>query len=276
MTVNTNEKLSDFLEILGLDEEPMGLFFTDQKPDQGFSPKPIDLPTREKEKKNEIDWESVFSCFSCVMGNVWRARRKKTAAFFSAENFGCPGGAFWLGFNKPQTETIIHYVSTGKPGWMEGERYASSPDELRRFFETVDSVPPPKKYIVIKPISQFQENQQPELVHFFARPEVLCGLHQLAFFVSNDPEAVASPWSAGCGALVVWPLHYLARGKTRAVIGGWDPSARKYFKGDELYFTVPYQMYTQMLDQYDLSFLKGKSWPVVQKKIKQSNKVWGG
>jgi hypothetical protein len=36
------------LQILGMDEEPMGIFYTDEKPAEGFSPKPSDLPTREK------------------------------------------------------------------------------------------------------------------------------------------------------------------------------------------------------------------------------------
>jgi len=80
----------------------------------GFSPKPTDLPTREKEIKNEIDWQKVFGQFSCVMGHIWRARRKKTAAYFSDKQFGCPGGAFFLGFNKPQTETIIHWETARK------------------------------------------------------------------------------------------------------------------------------------------------------------------
>jgi hypothetical protein len=51
------ELLPRLLERLGLDEEPMGVFYSDEKPADGFSPKPIDLPTREKEMKNEIDWQ---------------------------------------------------------------------------------------------------------------------------------------------------------------------------------------------------------------------------
>ncbi|MFH1539619.1 MAG: DUF169 domain-containing protein, partial [bacterium] len=106
-------KLPEFLELIGLDEEPMGIYYTDAKPAEGLSPEPAGLPTREKEMKNEIDWQTTFGRFSCVMGHIRRARTKKTAAYFSAEQFGCPGGAFWLGFMKPQTEMIIHLVSTG-------------------------------------------------------------------------------------------------------------------------------------------------------------------
>lgn len=264
----------DFLNILGMDEEPMGMFFTDICPDKGFSPKPADLPTCEKEKNNEIDWPGIFGQFSCVMGNIWLARKKKTAAFFSASQFGCPGGAFWLGFNKPQVETIVHYVSTGIPGQMEGERYIDSPDHLRKIFAHVDPVPAAKAYCVFKPLSQFSEGEIPVLVSFFTRPESLNGLHQLAAFVTNDPEVVASPWSAACGSLAVWPLHYLEQGQRRAVVGGWDPSARKFFKPDELSFTIPFDMFTQMLDRYKDSFLTTKTWETVHKKINKSKKAW--
>lgn len=267
--------LPPFLERLGLSEEPMGSHFTDKRPEAGFSPKAMALPTVEKERENAIDWPEIFDNFSCAIGNIWRARKKHTAAFFSAEKYGCPGAAFWLGFNKPQVETIIHYVSTGIPDRLEGEFYCDSPDNLRRMFETIDPVPVSAKYCVFKPVSQFTGDEIPELVHFFTRPEALCGLHQLATYVTNDPEVVASPWSAACGSLVVWPRRYLSAGRPRAVVGGWDPSARKFFKTDELSFTVPFQMFTDMLSRYDGSFLTSRTWDLVQKKIDRSNRTWG-
>jgi uncharacterized protein (DUF169 family) len=269
------DSLPKFLETIGVDEEPMGIFYAAEKPDNGFSPKPMELPTREKEMKNEIDWQKVFCQFSCVMGNIWRARKKKTTAFFSAEQFGCPGGAFWLGFNKPQAETMIQYVSTGIPNWTDGEFYCDSPDNLRQIFEYVDPRPAPKTFCVVKPLSQFCGDEEPELVAFFTRPESLCGLHQLATYVTNDPEVVASPWGPGCGSVVTWPLHYSSKGKNKAVVGGWDPSARMFFKTDELSFTVPFAMFMDMVTRFNESFLKTNSWETVQKKIERSKKTWG-
>jgi uncharacterized protein (DUF169 family) len=277
MYLNSKRKdaLSQFLDILGLDEGPVGVFYTDEKPSSGFSPRPIDLPTREKEIRNEIDWQTVFGEFSCVMGIIWRARKKRTAAYFNAQHFGCPGGAFWLGFMKPQTEAIIHYVSTGIPGRMNGELYCDSPDELRRMFDYIDPRPAPKRYCVVKPVNLLRAHEEPEVVAFFARPESLCGLHQLAAFVTNDPEVVASPWGAACTGLITWPLKYLTKGENKAVLGGWDPSARKFFKTDELTFTVPSAMFTQMLERFGESFLTTKTWETVQKKITRSRRAWG-
>lgn len=264
-----------FLQILGLDEEPLGIVFSQEKPANSLSPAPLDRPTRKKEMQNAIDWQAVFSGFSCVMGTLWRARKKTVPAAFSADRFGCPGGAFWMGFLKPQTETIIHYVSTGVPERMAGEHYCDSPDALRKIFEYVDPRPAPKPYCVIQPLSHFQESEAPELVAVFARPESLCGLHQLAAFVTNDPEAVFSPWSAACGSLVAWPLHYLEKGERKAVVGGWDPSARKFFKTDELSFTVPFGMFSDMLRRWESSFLTHKTWKTVGKKIDRSKRAWG-
>ena len=274
MNQDMMKKLPKFLETIGLDGQPMGLFYTDEKPEDGFTPNAKPLPTREKEEKNQVNWQAVFGDFSCVMGHIWRARRKNKPAYFSAEHYGCPGGAFWLGFNKPQAEAIIHYVSTGIPGMGDGEKYCDSPDNLRKMFEYVDPRPAPKPYCVVKSLSLFEENETPELILFFTRPESLCGLHQLATFVTNDPEVVASPWSAACGGVAAWPLHYLQKGQTKGVIGGWDPSARQFFRPDELSFTVPYSMFTDMLNRYEDSFLTHDAWQRTKKKIALSQKAW--
>ncbi len=269
------EKIPAFLALLGLDEMPMGILYTDAQPAAGLSPKPSVLPTCERESCNAINWGEVFGNFSCVMGHIWRARRKKTAAYFSAEQFGCPGGAFWLGFMKPQTETIIRYVSSGIPGHMEGELYCESPDALRKTFLDIDPPQIGKKFWVIKPLDLFAPDELPEFVTFFTRAEPLTGLHQLAYFVSNDPEVVASPWGAACAGLGTWPLKYRLMGKNRAVIGGWDISARKFFRNDELSFTVPFEMFEQMLLRGESSFLCRENWNgPVRKKIARSRSLW--
>lgn len=264
-----------FIEVLGLNEEPMGMHYTDVKPEVGISPKPGILPSIEQEAKGEVDWGALFSDFACVISILWRARRKRTAACFDREHFGCLGGAFYLGFLKPQLNFITYYVSTGMPEQMEGERYLESPEITRHFFESIDPRPAPAQYCAFKPITQFEPDEQPEVVIFFARPEVVGGLNQLATFVTNDFEAVYSPFGAGCSNIVTWPLRYLAQGRLKAVLGGWDPSDRKYLKTDEITFTVPFEMFRRMVDRWQESFLTTKTWATVKKKIDRSRKVWG-
>lgn len=275
MVEATIEKISGFLDALGLDEEPMGMYYTDQQPGEGFCPKKGKLPMAEQEAKGEVDFASIFGNFSCVIGNIWLARRNKKIAYFDREHFGCLGGAFYLGFLKPQLDFIAHYVSSGIPGQLEGEHYLESPDVTRNFFRTVEPRSAPARFCVFKPVSEFVGGDKPEVVTFFARAEVIAGLNQLATFITNDFEAVVSPFGAGCTNMVTWPLKYLSQGKLKAVIGGWDPSDRKFLKTDEITFAVPYEMYKRMITRWPESFLNTKTWAMVKKKIALSKKTWG-
>ncbi len=266
--------LKGLLHALGLNEEPIGVFYTNEAPAQGFSPKPGVLPTPLMEARQEVEWDKLWENFTCVLSLVWRARKLGQPACFDRERFGCLGGAFYLGFQKPQLDFITYYVSTGIPEVTEGEHYLDSPQTVRRFFDIIDPRPAPARYCVFKPLSQFSGGETPEVVTFFARPESISGLHVLAGFVTGDYEAVAAPFGADCSYLVTWPLHSLARGKLKAVLGGWDPSSRKFLKPDELSFSVPWKLFQQMVRRWPESFLTTPTWAGVQKKIALSHKTW--
>jgi hypothetical protein len=128
---------------------------------------------------------------------------------------------------------------------------------------------------VFKPASQFRESEKPEVVTFFARGEVMAGLCELAAFVTEDFEVVVSPFGAGCSYMVSWPLKYMAQGRTKAVLGGWDPSNRKFLKTDEVTFSIPYEMYLLFLKRWQDSFLKTETWAGIKKRIAKSKEVWG-
>lgn len=270
------DAIAGFLNAIGYDEEPMGMFFTDEQPAEGFSPDPMELPTAEREARNEINWEEVFKNHSCVLKNIWLARKKGTAAYFDSARHGCPGAAFYLGFTRPLMETIVHFVSTGIPGVMENcERYIDSPDIARRFYnEEMAPIPAPKRFCVFKPLSHFVKDGKPLLVSFFARPETMAGLFGQTFFVTNDKEAVISPAGSGCALLVTWPFKYVSQGKLKAFMGGWDPSCRPFLKTDEITFTVPYELFERMVNRSQESFLNGPSWSEVKKRVRKSKEVW--
>ena len=276
MVFNGNtEEIRAFFDILGLSEEPMGMCYAEQEPAGGISPKPGTLPSVETELRGEVDWGALHRNFSCVLGIIWRARKRQTVAYFDRSRFGCLGGAFYLGYLKPQLQAIAHLVSTGVPDRIEGELYLESPEVSRSFFEIMDPRPAPAQFCLFKPISQFQGGTPPELVTFFARAEAISGLHQLATFVTNDFEAVSSPFGSGCSSIVTWPLKYLSEGKLKAVLGGWDPSDRKFLKTDEVTCTVPLAMFRLMVDRRQESFLTTGTWAAIRKRITRSHRTWG-
>jgi len=269
-----SDSLAGLLEALGLPEEPLGMFYTDTEPENGFVPKEGATFSYEMEQRGEMDFGALWRNWSCVMGKIWLARGKKTAAYFEAKRFGCIGGSFYLGFHKPQLDLVAHYVSAGIPGVLPGEKYLPSAEVTKRFFNEIDPRPAPARYCVFKPVGQFKDGEKPEVVTFFARGEVMGGLCTLASFVTGDFEVVVSPFGAGCSYLTAWPLRYLARGKTRAVLGGWDPSDRKFMKTDEMTFSVPFALYEQFLTEWDKSFLVTETWAGVKNKIARSREAW--
>ncbi|MGE4552722.1 MAG: DUF169 domain-containing protein [Desulfovibrionaceae bacterium] len=266
-----------FLAHLGLGEEPFGVHYADTKPDTAYGPKVGTPISRELEDAGKIDMQEVMKTFSCVMGNVWLARKKRAAAFISTEEYGCVGGAYYCSMMKPHLRFIEHYVSTGFEGTpLQGERYMPNPDAMRKFLLRVNPRKAPGKYCIFKPLSQFTGGEEPEFVIFFARPEVLTGLFVQAVFATGDMDCVVSPFGAGCTGLLGWPLYYKEKGLEKAVLGGLDPSARKFMKTDELTFTVSLGFYEKMLAALPESmFTHETDWRSVRKKVERSAKAWG-
>ena len=250
-----SEKLEPFMDVLGLIEEPMGLFYTDEKPATGFSPRQqISLKQLPQASDGEINW------ISCVLGKIRRARREKAPAYFDHEHYGCLGGAFFMGF-KPYYEAFEPaLLSTGIPGKMEGERYVDSPETGKAFY---DAFEPPKAtapVLVIQPLSLFKKDERPELVIFFPNRESMIGLNALTVFLTSDPGAVQIPFGVGCCGLISWPRKFLQQGKMRAVIGGFDINCLKYLKENELTYTVPFDLFLEMLEKWPQSMLGTNAW----------------
>lgn len=266
-----------FMKHLGLGEEPFGVYYSDTKPENAFGPQKGTPISRELEEKGDLDMREVMKCFSCVIGNIWLARKKHGAAFISSEEYGCPGGVYYCSMLKPHLRFIEHYVSTGFEGTpLQGERYMPNPDAMREFMLRVNPRPTKAKYCIFKPLSLFSEDEKPEFIIFFARPEVLSGLFTHTIFTTGDMECVASPFGAGCTNIVSWPLYYKEKGEEKAIIGGFDPSARKFLKVDELTFTVPLGLYEKMLAALPESvFTHETDWKNVRKKVDRSAKAWG-
>ncbi|MDR2861403.1 MAG: DUF169 domain-containing protein [Syntrophobacterales bacterium] len=269
-------KTTRLMELLGHEEMPFGVYYSDVKPQDGFGPKPGEIFSRERETAGQINWGQAFSNFSCIMKNIWLARKKRRAAWISHEECGCMGGGFYSGVYGPYLEMNIFYVSTGVPGTpIEGEHYLPTPESMRHFMD--DAAPPAAtgKYCIIKPLDQFGPGETPLVITFFARPEVLNGLHSLACFSAGNHLAVVTPFSAACGSIIAWPLVYQQRGEERAVLGGFDLSARKFLKTDELTFSAPLPLYRKMLETMEDSALTRHTWKSVGKKVRKSMSAWG-
>ena len=223
-----------------------------------------DRKTTEKAKTPK-DWR----CFVCDLARV----RKGTSLVFDRTSVTCSGGLFYLGYDTQRRENFRYFLSSGKPGVVEGERYKKSPEIVDRMDARHVSLPDEGKCYTFRRWDKLTHEDNPDVVIFFARPEVLTALFTLANFDKADPDGVICPFGSGCSSIVHYPRLEQERDHPRAVLGMFDPSARPCVPVDILTFAVPMKKFEKMVEDMDESFLITKTWEKQKGKIARSNAV---
>jgi len=201
--------------------------------------------------------------------------RKGRALCLDAESIGCPGGQEYMGLRVPAHDTeylelYSHFVSSGIPGKEEGERYIKTPEIAAEAIKLMPSFKAPARFIVFKRWDSLNESDEPDVVIFFACPDVLSGLFSLANFDETEPNVVFTPMASGCISIVLYPFLEKDSVRPRAVIGLFDPSARPYIPENTLSFSVPMRKFERMVRNMEESFLTTNSWKAVQKRIQRA------
>ncbi len=202
----------------------------------------------------------------CVIGAISNIRRG-TSYSFNIESVGCFGGKRYLGFADKIRPNFEYFLSCGIPGELEGERYKKTPELVKELMEKMPSFKAPAKYIVFKRWDMLDESDSPEVVIFFAKPDVLSGLFTLAGFDMSEPHGVISPFGAGCATIVQYPYLEKDSDNPRGILGMFDVSARPHVPENVLTFSVPMNKFATMVENMDESFLITGSWKMVQKRI---------
>ncbi len=112
-----------------------------------------------------------------------------------------------------------------------------------------------------------EEYDQPAVVIFFAKPDVLSGLFTLANFDQTEPNSTFTPFGAGCGSIVHYPYLEKDSARPRAVIGMFDPSARPCVPKETLSFAVPMIKFEKMIGYMEESFLITETWTRMKRRI---------
>jgi hypothetical protein len=206
-------------------------------------------------------------CFVCDLAKV----RKGTSLVFDEHSIGCRGGRFYLGYDTERFADFRYFLSYGKPGGIEGERYKSTPEIVDELDRGTARIPMGGKSIVFKRWDRLTDADRPDAAVFFARPEVLSGLFTLANFDQADPNGVICPFGAGCSSIFHYPWLEQQNENPKAVLGMFDPSARPCVPPDILTMGIPMKKFERMIGFMEESFLTTGSWEKVMKKIVRSN-----
>jgi uncharacterized protein (DUF169 family) len=206
---------------------------------------------------------SGHQCFIGVLAKV----RKGSSLYFDVNSIGCGGGKRYLGFTEEIMLNFEYFLSCGIPGKIEGERYKKTPEMVKESMAQMPQFKAPARFIVFKRWDMLEEFDNPEVVIFFAQPDVLSGLFTLANFDETEPNGVFTPFCAGCASIVQYPYLENVSEHPRGVLGMFDVSARPFVPHDTLTFAVPINKLTRMLKNMDESFLITQSWNKVRKRI---------
>lgn len=204
------------------------------------------------------------SCLICELAKV----RNGESLAYDAEAIACGGAKRYLGYAEAIRPDFEYFLSCGIPGILEGERYIRTPEmvlELQKHQQTIKDAK--GNYIIFKRWDKLQEFDEPAVVIFFAKPDVLSGLFTLANFDQTEPNSTFTPFSAGCGSIVHYPYLEKESKRPRAVIGMFDPSARPCVPKDTLTFAVPMIKFKKMIDYMEESFIITNTWKIIKNRI---------
>jgi len=176
------KKYAKLYDRMGLPEHPLAAFYSDVQPAEGITPK----------EKGHV----------CIFALLNRARHQGQTAYFDAEHTGCDGGAYYMGFRPSPRPKIEYFLSCGIPGEMEGERYIKTPEIARQYFAATQPRKAPARYCLFKTLDKLSAAEEPEVVIFFASPDLLSGLFTLTNYAAERPDGVRLPFSSGCGAIL--------------------------------------------------------------------------
>lgn len=208
--------------------------------------------------------------WSCLIAELAKVRNGESLSY-NADAVMCGGGKRYLGFSKVMRPNFEYFLSCGIPNEMEGERYKQTPEIVKETQNMLVTTNAEGKNIVFKRWDKLTENDNPEVVIFFATPDILSGLFTLCNFDTIEPNAVIVPFSSGCGSIIHYPYMEIEKENPKAILGMYDVSARPYVQKNTNSIAIPMNRFEKIIGFMDESFLITHSWEIVKKRIDKEN-----
>lgn len=234
----THEELSRrIVEALGLTEDPIAIYYSNEKPAGAF------------------EWEEKSPHFCTIAG--LSVVRKGTPLAINGDHPGCGGASFFLGWVKDVMPHFAEFLSQDETG--KGERYKKTPEIAQAFIDNRNFVPANGRYCVFQKLKDLNQEITPEVVIFFADADGISGLVWLANYGRKN-QAVIAPFSAGCGSIVSEARAQALENEPKAVLGTFDPSARPWVEKNQLSFSAPWSLFSEMVENLPGSFVEIDPW----------------
>jgi len=232
---------------------------------------PVALEFRkEPDSARKVPPPDGWRCLICQTGRA----RNGTPLALNDRSITCRGGLMYSGYSHERPPDFRYFLSNGKPGGVEGERYKQTPELVDAWERLIPPFSMEGKDLAFTRWDQLTAADNPEVVVFFARPEVMSGLFSLANFDQGDPNGVICPMGAGCSSIIYYPWFEQQKENPKVVLGMFDPSARPCVPLDVMTIAFPMKRFEKMVGYMEESFLITKTWETVKKKIERSEALY--
>ncbi len=239
-------KLQNYLK---LKYTPVAVLFTNEKPEDALMFKP--------------------GKWGCVQTMMNAAIHGKTAAF-TRTAAGCLGGEVGLGFGNAYPKIhggADYFLSVGRGGYLEGERYKASPQLAQKFIDQLPYQDIEEEYVVFMPITEVPEDTEPEVIVMYVTADQLASLVILANYDRPGIENVIAPGISGCQSTVLLPYTEGKKEQPSCVIGMFDMSARPHIDANMLSFSMPYKRFLEMEANSDECFFHTPAWQKIATRL---------
>ena len=235
-----------FKEKLGLGYQPVGMFYSDVRP------------------QNAIGFKTKGN--GCILPLIFKSAQGKTVSI-DEETTGWNCSAFYLGYQDWIFDGIECFLSDGVVNGREGERFIKTAKQAKSFVEYYKPEQLNQKVTVFKPLSDFEEDETPEIVIFFVNADEISALNYLLHFNSPEKEdRIVTRFISGCGSIVTLPMKLKREGKQQAVWGMHDISVRKRLPKELMTLTMPFELFVEINNETDQSFLITESWKAIKER----------
>jgi uncharacterized protein (DUF169 family) len=218
------------------------------------------------DEEGRADMAKPAGGHQCFIGALAKIRKGQSLCF-DAKSIGCFGGKRYVGFTERLMPRFEYFLSCGIPGRLEGERYKKSPELVKEAMKYMPAFKAPARFIVFKRWDMLEESDEPSVVIFFAKADILSGLFTLANYDEVEENGVIAPFGAGCSTIVMYPYLEGDADRPRAVLGMFDVSARPFVPKEMLTLAVPMNKFKRMVENMEESFLITPAWAKVRKRI---------
>lgn len=245
------EQSNLLFERLGMEYEPVGFMFSDKKPEDAIGFK----------KSGE----------GCIAPLIFSAAKGKKVAF-DKNSTGRPCSAFYLGYKEWIFPGVEYFLSSGPLPGIECERFVKSPKLAKEYVESFKDSELRNGAVIFKPLNMFTENEKPISVILFANPDQMSGLVYLLHY--NSPlqqDIIATGFASACASFFTVPLRYAKKGEKKAFWGLHDISIRPAFPKEITSLSMPFELYHEICQVAEESFLSTEKWNKILGRIKKSN-----